>query len=231
MALVEHEVPEHDLIHLLELRKENLEIVEVRSPRPAFGGQARRLEMPEGARLISVMREGPPRSRSASTSSRRATRCSPSSSPARRTSCAACSSASSFHRSTRHPSIYPVTVRRIHSPLVVALVAALVGLMGLVTSLTPAVATHSRLVTGTLPEGWPAAARTIALALGLGMIFFSRGLARRGKRRAWYLAVAIVIASALAHLAKGLDFEEATDSPPAPADCALPGAPPVRCAG
>ena len=29
MALVEHEVPEHDLIHLLELRGENLEIVEV----------------------------------------------------------------------------------------------------------------------------------------------------------------------------------------------------------
>ena len=29
LALVEHEVPEHDLIHLLELRKENLEIVEV----------------------------------------------------------------------------------------------------------------------------------------------------------------------------------------------------------
>ena len=29
MALIEHEVPEHDLIHLLELRKENLEIVEV----------------------------------------------------------------------------------------------------------------------------------------------------------------------------------------------------------
>src|SRR5207302_2059968 len=29
MALVEHEVPEHELIHLLELRGENLEIVEV----------------------------------------------------------------------------------------------------------------------------------------------------------------------------------------------------------
>src|ERR671930_1872326 len=29
MALIEHEVPEHDLIHLLELRRENLEIVEV----------------------------------------------------------------------------------------------------------------------------------------------------------------------------------------------------------
>ena len=49
----------------------------------------------------------------------------------------------------------------------------------------------------------------VALALGLGMIFLSRGLARR-KRRAWGLAVALVIASAIAHLAKGLDFEEAT---------------------
>ena len=29
MALIEHEVPEHGLIHLLELKKENLEIVEV----------------------------------------------------------------------------------------------------------------------------------------------------------------------------------------------------------
>ena len=29
MAMIEHEVPEHELIHLLELRKENLEIVEV----------------------------------------------------------------------------------------------------------------------------------------------------------------------------------------------------------
>ena len=29
MALVEHEVPEHELVHLLELRRENLEIVEV----------------------------------------------------------------------------------------------------------------------------------------------------------------------------------------------------------
>jgi lysylphosphatidylglycerol synthetase-like protein (DUF2156 family) len=75
--------------------------------------------------------------------------------------------------------------------------------------LTPEAADRVRLIAGVLPPGVPDAARTIALALGLGMIFFSRGLARR-KRRAWYLAVAIVIASALAHLAKGLDFEEAT---------------------
>jgi trk system potassium uptake protein TrkA len=60
MALVEHEVPEHDLIHLLELRKENLEIVEVQIDRssPSAGKRVEQLTMPEGARLISVMRNG-----------------------------------------------------------------------------------------------------------------------------------------------------------------------------
>jgi len=60
MALVEHEVPEHELIHLLELRKENLEIVEVQIDRDskAAGKRIERLELPDGARLISVMRSG-----------------------------------------------------------------------------------------------------------------------------------------------------------------------------
>jgi trk system potassium uptake protein TrkA len=60
MALVEHEVPEHDLIHLLELRKENLEIVEVQIDKnsPVAGKRVDNLTMPEGARLISVMRDG-----------------------------------------------------------------------------------------------------------------------------------------------------------------------------
>jgi len=60
MALVEHEVPEHDLIHLLELRKENLEIVEVQIDRdsPVAGKRVEGLALPEGARLISVMRNG-----------------------------------------------------------------------------------------------------------------------------------------------------------------------------
>jgi trk system potassium uptake protein TrkA len=60
LGLVEHEVPEHDLIHLLELRKENLEIVEVQIPKdaPSVGKKVERLLLPEGARLISVMRNG-----------------------------------------------------------------------------------------------------------------------------------------------------------------------------
>ena len=60
MALVEHEVPEHDLVHLLELRKENLEIVEVMidDGAPAAGRTVEALELPEGSRLISIMRNG-----------------------------------------------------------------------------------------------------------------------------------------------------------------------------
>src|SRR3989449_4763118 len=60
MALIEHEVPEHQLVHLLELRKENLEIVEVQIDKssPVAGKKVESLSLPEGARLISVMRDG-----------------------------------------------------------------------------------------------------------------------------------------------------------------------------
>ena len=58
LALIEHEVPEHDLIHLLELRRENLEIVEVQiaEDSPVAGRRVETLPLPDGARLISVMR-------------------------------------------------------------------------------------------------------------------------------------------------------------------------------
>jgi len=60
MALIEHEVPEHDIVHLLELRKENLEIVEVQIDKgaPAAGKRVEKLDLPEGSRLISIMRNG-----------------------------------------------------------------------------------------------------------------------------------------------------------------------------
>jgi trk system potassium uptake protein TrkA len=60
MALIEHEVPEHGLVHLLELPKENVEIVEVQIPpdAAAAGRSIDRLDLPEGSRLISVKRNG-----------------------------------------------------------------------------------------------------------------------------------------------------------------------------
>ena len=60
LALIQHEVPEHELVQLLELRKENLEIVEVEigAGAAAAGKRIDQLELPETARLISVMRNG-----------------------------------------------------------------------------------------------------------------------------------------------------------------------------
>ena len=60
LGLIEHEVPEHELVHLLELRKENLEIVEVEIEKgaPCAGKRVEQLSLPDGARLISVMRGG-----------------------------------------------------------------------------------------------------------------------------------------------------------------------------
>ena len=60
MALIEHEVPEHGLIHLLELRKENLEIVEVQIDEgsPCVGKAVDRISLPSGSQLISVVRNG-----------------------------------------------------------------------------------------------------------------------------------------------------------------------------
>ena len=93
MGLIEHEVPEHGLIHLLELRKENLEIVEItidQTP-PAPARRSARSLLPEGSRVISVVRNGKAEAPDARCCSRRATRCSRFSSRARKTNCAASS--------------------------------------------------------------------------------------------------------------------------------------------
>jgi lysylphosphatidylglycerol synthetase-like protein (DUF2156 family) len=89
--------------------------------------------------------------------------------------------------------------------------AAAVGVLGIVSALTPEIASRTDLVGGVLPPGVPAAARVLALAFGIALVWLSRSLARR-RRRAWQLAVALVVASAAAHLAKGLDVEEAAIS-------------------
>ena len=60
MALVQHEMPQHELVHLVQLRPENLEIVEVEVGKecPAAGKRVEQLRLPGSARLISVMRDG-----------------------------------------------------------------------------------------------------------------------------------------------------------------------------
>src|SRR5437868_6734090 len=54
------ELLEHEFEHLLDVRQENLEIVEVQIDRasPSAVKRVETLALPEGARLISVMRNG-----------------------------------------------------------------------------------------------------------------------------------------------------------------------------
>jgi lysyl-tRNA synthetase class 2 len=95
--------------------------------------------------------------------------------------------------------------------MLVAWAAAFVGLIGIASASTPEMANRSDVVRGVLPQGIPTAARVLTLAFALALLWLARGLARR-KRRAWQLAIVLVVASAVTHLAKGLDFEEAIGS-------------------
>jgi lysyl-tRNA synthetase, class II len=97
------------------------------------------------------------------------------------------------------------------APFFLGLGAAAAGLVGIVSALTPEFADRYDIVHGVLPPGLPAAARILALAFGIALIWLARGLTLR-KRRAWQLAVVVVALSAAAHLAKGLDVEEAAVS-------------------
>jgi trk system potassium uptake protein TrkA len=60
LRLIEHEVPEYGLVHLLDLPEERLEIIEMElgeNSRVA-GQKVGELQMPEGSLLISVLRNG-----------------------------------------------------------------------------------------------------------------------------------------------------------------------------
>jgi trk system potassium uptake protein len=60
LRLIEHEVPQYGLVHLLDFPEERLEIIEMLLEKDSkvAGQRVGDLEMPEGSLLISVLREG-----------------------------------------------------------------------------------------------------------------------------------------------------------------------------
>jgi trk system potassium uptake protein TrkA len=60
LRLIEHEVPQYGLVHLLDLPEERLEIIEleVTPGAPAAGKRVQDIAMPDGSLIISVLREG-----------------------------------------------------------------------------------------------------------------------------------------------------------------------------
>jgi trk system potassium uptake protein TrkA len=59
LRLIEHEVPEYGLVHLLDLAEERLEIIEMllADDAPATGKRVGDLDLPPGTLLISVLRD------------------------------------------------------------------------------------------------------------------------------------------------------------------------------
>jgi len=62
LNLIEHDIPGHGLVHLLDLPDEQLEIIEVEvtPDAPAAGRRVADIELPEGALVISVLVPGKP---------------------------------------------------------------------------------------------------------------------------------------------------------------------------
>lgn len=60
LRLIEHEVPQYGLVHLLKLQDEHLEIIEVEvSPgSPAAGRRVGDVELPAGGLIIALLRDG-----------------------------------------------------------------------------------------------------------------------------------------------------------------------------
>ena len=58
LRLIEHEVPEYGLVHLLALEEEHLEIIEFEAPATAeaAGKRIQDLDLPDGALVISIIR-------------------------------------------------------------------------------------------------------------------------------------------------------------------------------
>ena len=60
LRLIEHEVPKYGLVHLLDLKEERLEIIEmeVAEGSAAAGAQVKDLGLPDGSLVISILRDG-----------------------------------------------------------------------------------------------------------------------------------------------------------------------------
>ena len=109
-------------------------------------------------------------------------------------------------------STYPVRMwaridRLARPPSGLAALALGLGVVNIVSALTPELAERVRVVQTVLSPDAEVAARGLTLAAGVAMLLVASSLARR-KHRAWLLAVVVVAASAVLHIAKGLDLEE-----------------------
>ncbi|MFL6062492.1 MAG: phosphatidylglycerol lysyltransferase domain-containing protein [Marmoricola sp.] len=96
----------------------------------------------------------------------------------------------------------------LRTPLWVSRVVFLVGAVSLASAYLPEIEARTRLVNELVPDSFPAAATTGGAAIGVLLIVLSRGL-RRGKARAWWIALLLTSLATAIHLLRGLQAEQA----------------------
>jgi lysyl-tRNA synthetase class 2 len=94
------------------------------------------------------------------------------------------------------------------APRVAAAMAALAGLLNLVSAMLPAETDRLRALDDLVPGAVSEGATAATAAAGVGLLLLAGGL-RRGQRLAWLATVALLAGSAVLNVAKGLDVEEA----------------------
>ena len=102
----------------------------------------------------------------------------------------------------------PRSAARTRPATLLAWVVGAAGIVDLVSAITPEFADRLELVERVAPHAVPSVASALVVPVGVLLVLAARGLAR-GNRRAWRLALALLGASAVLNLVKGLDYEEA----------------------
>lgn len=98
--------------------------------------------------------------------------------------------------------------RRALPPLIAACLCAALGVINIVSAITPAIAARLAFIEDWLPTAMHHGGRLAAVVAGGALLVWAGGLAR-GKRVAWAGAMAALIVAIGANLIKGWDYEEA----------------------
>lgn len=89
-----------------------------------------------------------------------------------------------------------------------AFIILILGVVNIISSISPAIPARLRLVRDIFPEDLVVTSNALVLIFGLILVMISVFLLQ-GSKRAWYVAVSLTLFSILGHLFKAADYEEA----------------------
>ncbi|WP_432563111.1 bifunctional lysylphosphatidylglycerol flippase/synthetase MprF [Kineococcus sp. SYSU DK003] len=106
------------------------------------------------------------------------------------------------------PPLLAGRARRNRTRRLGAAVVTVLGVVGILSSITPPLRERFAPLLDVLPLAVPLGAGTVLVPVSIALLLLARGL-RRGQRPAWALTIALLATSAVLHLLKGIDVEEA----------------------